>query len=57
LLFLRVVTFVLGVFLVGSTLVSAVRTFVLPRSAPDRLTRLVFVAMRSLFNLRLRRAQ
>jgi hypothetical protein len=56
LLFLRIATFVLGVFLVGSTLVSAVRTFVLPRSAPDRLTRVVFVAMRSLFNLRLRRA-
>jgi hypothetical protein len=57
LLLLRIATFVLGVLVVAYTLVSAIRTFVLPRSAPDRLTRVVFVAMRSLFNLRLRRAR
>jgi hypothetical protein len=53
--FLRVVIFILGGGLVAATLVSAIRTFVLPRSAPDALTRAVFVAMRHLFNFRLRR--
>src|SRR5215831_3683309 len=53
----RVLAFLLGLSLVTSTLVSAIRTFVLPRSAPDRLTRAVFVGMRQFFDLRLRRAQ
>ena len=43
--------------MVAGTLVSAIRTFVLPRSAPDQITRIVFVAMRRLFELRLRRAR
>jgi hypothetical protein len=53
-LLVRVMVFVLGVNIVAGTLISAIRTFVLPRSAPDALTRVVFVAMRHLFNLRLR---
>src|SRR5947208_2378839 len=53
----RVLAFLLGFSLVTYTLVSAIRTFVLPRSAPDRLTSAVFAGMRQLFDLRLRRAQ
>ncbi len=51
--FLRVVVFLLGAFLVSVTVFSAVQTFVLPRSAPDQITRLVFVAIRRLFTLRM----
>jgi len=53
----RVLVFLLGLSLVTYTLVSAIRTFVLPRSAPDRLTRAVFAGMRQFFDLRLRRTQ
>jgi len=35
---LHVFLFLLGLGLVGGTLISAVRTFVLPRGVPDRLT-------------------
>ncbi len=48
--FLRVLAFVLGVVLVVATLRSAIRTFVLPRSANDPLTRYIFLAMRALFS-------
>jgi len=48
----RVVAFVGGLFIVGATLISAVRTFVLPRSAPDQIVRIVFVLIRKLFDLR-----
>jgi len=51
---LRVVFFAVGVVIVGGTLFSAVQTLVLPRSAPDLLTRIVFVWVRRLFELRLR---
>ncbi len=51
--FLRMAVFLLGAFLVGSTLFSAVQTFVLPRSAPDQITRIVFVVIRRLFALRM----
>jgi hypothetical protein len=47
----HVVLFMLGVALVLNTLFSAVRTFVVPRGARDRLTALVFVAMRYVFVL------
>jgi hypothetical protein len=50
----RIFVFVLGLILVAGTLVSTIRNFVLPRSAPDKLTRIVFHTMRFLFNLRLR---
>ena len=56
-LIVRSLVFGLGVLMVAGTLVSAIRTFVLPRSAPDQITRIVFVAMRRLFELRLRRAR
>lgn len=49
----RALATLLGVALVLLTLLSIIRTLVLPRSAPDELSRLVFVAVRSLFALRL----
>src|SRR5437867_4833089 len=45
----HILLFLGGLLVVVSALGSAVRTFVLPRSAPDRLTRLVFLLMRSAF--------
>ena len=51
---IRAVVFVLSGTVVVLTVLSAIRTFVLPRSAPDMLTRLVFLCTRYLFNLRLR---
>jgi hypothetical protein len=55
-IFLRILSTVIGALLVIGTLLSAIQTFVLPRSAPNLLTRAVFVAVRHLFSLRLRRA-
>src|SRR5438093_1136810 len=49
------VVFVLGVALVVSALFSAIRTFVVPRGVPDRLTRIVFLTMRLVFDLPSRR--
>ena len=51
---LRTAAFLAGFFIVASTLLSAVKTFVLPRSAPVLLTRLVFVAVRALLRFRLK---
>jgi hypothetical protein len=51
----RGMIFLLGAALVGATLFSAIETFVLPRSAPDLLTRLVFRLVRRLLYLGLRR--
>ena len=53
----RLFVFLLGALLVAFTLLSAIKTFVLPRAAPDWLTRLVFLAVRRLFDLRLRRSR
>jgi len=50
----HVLVFLLGLGLVAATVVSAIRTFVLPRSAPSLLTRAVFAAMQRLFTLRVR---
>jgi hypothetical protein len=47
----RIFLFLLGLLLVISTLFSELKTFVLPRSAPDPLTRFVFIFIRRLFNL------
>lgn len=47
--------FLLGMFVVGATLFSAVRTFVLPRGDNNTLTRLVFLSMFRLFSLRLKK--
>lgn len=51
--FLRILAFIAGLLVVWWTITSAVRTFVLPRSAPDRLARVVFRTMRKIFDLRL----
>lgn len=48
---LRSISFVLGLGLVLRTVFSAVKTFVLPRSAPDALTGLVFRTTRKVFDL------
>ena len=53
-LLLHILVFVLGFLLVAATLISAIRTFVLPRSAPVKLTRFVLLSMRFSFHLRLR---
>jgi hypothetical protein len=53
-IFVRSLVFLCGILVVARTVLSAVKTFVLPRSAPDPLTRLVFLIVRSVFNLRLR---
>jgi len=47
----RGLVFLLGLSLVTATVISAIRSFVLPRSAPDSLTRAVFVGMRRLFTV------
>jgi hypothetical protein len=51
---LRVAAFVLGLAVVVATFASAVRTVVIPRAIPARLTRVVFLTMRWLFRLRAR---
>lgn len=48
---LHFLAFSAGFALVAGTLISAVRTFVLPRSAPDQLTRIIFFIVRLFFNM------
>jgi hypothetical protein len=55
LVLVRVVVFALGAYLVFRACLSALRTFVLPRSAPDRFNRTTFIVMRQLFEWRSRR--
>ena len=52
----RFVVFVLAAWLLASTIRSVVRTLVLPRSAYDPITSGLFVAVRRLFEFRLRKA-
>lgn len=47
-----ILAFFIGAAIVALTLASAVKTFVLPRSAPDGIVRAVFLFIRTLFNLR-----
>lgn len=54
---LRVMAFVAGAALVVLALSSATRTFVLPRSARDRIATMVFLSVRFFFHLRLRGAR
>lgn len=54
---LRLAAFAAGAALVVGTLVSVIRTFILPRSAPDLLSRLVFLVIHRLFLIRLRWAR
>jgi hypothetical protein len=51
------VVFALGAYLVFRACLSALRTFVLPRSAPDRFNRTTFIVMRQLFELGGKRQQ
>lgn len=48
---LRIFVFFIGLFLAAYTFISATRTFVLPRSASVKLTRIVFLSVRKLFEL------
>ena len=50
-LVIRLAAFVVGFAIVVLTLRSAVRTFILPRSAVDQISRAVFLAMRRIYNL------
>jgi hypothetical protein len=50
----HVLSFIVGALIVVGALLSAIETLVLPRSAPNLLTRTVFVFVRHLFELRLR---
>ncbi len=51
---IKVFVFFIGLFIVGVTLSSAIRTFILPRSARDKISRLVFLFIRRLFNYRVK---
>ncbi len=55
LILLRFAAFFGGLFIVFATLASAIRTFVLPRSAPDQIVRVVFVLIRRVFDFRTRK--
>lgn len=50
---LRVLAFVAGALVAAATVASAVRTVVLPRGIPAKLTRTVFLGLRFLFRLRM----
>jgi hypothetical protein len=56
LILFRVIIFIIGALLVFFTLLSAVRTLVLPRAAPDVINSTVFRSMRWIFDFRLRLA-
>lgn len=49
---MRILSFVVGATLVFLTVSSAVRTLIVPRALPSRITRVVFIAVRLPFNLR-----
>ena len=53
----RVAVFAFGVWLAGATILSAIRTFVLPRSENALLTRIVFRVVRTFIGLLLKRAK
>jgi len=57
LLVARVLAFLVGAAAAYATAASAIRTFVLPRAASDALAQGVFLGVRSLFNLRMKRAR
>lgn len=48
---LRALAFLLGAFIVGATILSAVRTFVLPRAQQVHISRVVFLAVRWVLRL------
>jgi hypothetical protein len=51
----QIAAFVIGFFIVAYTFLSAVRTFVMPRSSNEWLTRVVFRAVFAVFRLRMRK--
>ena len=54
---IRIIVALLGATIIVSTVLSAVRSFVLPRGAWDRLLSIIFQVSRRLFDLRLKRAR
>lgn len=52
---LHIISFLLGITVATYTAISALRTFVLPRSAPDLINRTTFIAVRYLFEIRRKR--
>ena len=54
---LRLLVFLLGLAIVARAVFSAIQTFVLPRSANDRLSRLVFNVVLGVFRLLLRKTR
>jgi hypothetical protein len=52
---IRILVFLIGFAVVALVLLSAIRSFVLPRSAPDKIGRFTFLSIRFLFNLRMRK--
>lgn len=54
---LKILSVLLGVLIIFGTILSAIRTFVVPRAMPDRLTRQIARSWRTLFNLRLKFAK
>ena len=53
---LRVLAFIAGLALVRTVLLSAIRTFVMPRAGRDAINRAVFDSVRYVFNLRAKRS-
>lgn len=51
---IEIVVFVIGTIIIFATMRSAVRAFILPRSAPDPFSRYLFIAVRAIFEFRLR---
>lgn len=47
--------FLIGISIVVGTFISALRSFVLPRSAPDIINRTVFIWVRHIFDIRIKR--
>ena len=48
---IRLCAFAIGVLVVYVALLSAIRTFLLPRAAPDPITNVVFIGLRRMFNV------
>ncbi|MFT7586678.1 MAG: hypothetical protein ACI9EW_003116 [Cellvibrionaceae bacterium] len=53
----RIILVSIGILIIGLTIVSALRSFVVPRGISDRLAKTVFTTTRRLFNLRLKFAK
>ncbi len=54
---IRIVSLIAGVVIVFASVLSAIRTFILPRNARDPVARNVFIVIRTIFNFRTRRAK